>query len=145
MREVRIGDSRNDVSIIVSGRERPASTDFHDGNWLSATVSVSAGAWRGEYRANLRTEDFRSFLDEVRSLRDMPEGKAEFNPMEPWIVLQLEGDGRGRVAVTGQADDRVATGNKLSFHFDVDQTFLPSLIRDLESLLAEFPVIGEAP
>jgi len=63
--------------------------------------------------------------------------------MEPWLTLKLEGDKLGHVMVTGMADDEVAIGNKLSFRFEIDQSYLPSLIKDLRALLAEFPVVGE--
>ena len=39
----------------------------------------------------------------------------------------------------------IAIGNKLSFRFEIDQSYLPQLIGELQALLAEFPVVGESP
>ncbi|MFL5797041.1 MAG: hypothetical protein ACJ77A_03795 [Actinomycetota bacterium] len=62
--------------------------------------------------------------------------------MEPWVNLRLQGDGLGQVSVSGTADDKVSTGNKLQFRFELDQTWLPKIIEDLEALMREFPVVG---
>jgi hypothetical protein len=140
---VKIGGSAGCVTVDVLGREHPTATDYDDGNWLLSQVSVEAGAWNGRFRASLRAEEFGSFLRGVRLLYDSLEGTAEFVPMEPWLILKLEGDRLGHVAVSGVADDEVATGNKLSLHFEIDQSYLPSVIRELEAVLAEFPVVGE--
>src|SRR5262245_25555680 len=114
MKEVRIGrDQGERVTITVLGREHPNLTDWEDGNWLVCGVKVEAGAWSGSHRASLRSEEFERFLSALRELSRTLRGTAEFSPMEPWIRLQLRGDGLGHVDVSGVADDDVAIGNKL--------------------------------
>ena len=133
---------RERVVITVLGREHPSAQDFDDGNWLVARVAVAAGAWSGECRASLRSEEFAALLAGVRELERTLRGEAAFAPLEPWLTLRLEGDGLGHVTVSGRADDDVAIGNKLHFHFELDQTYLGPLIKDLEAVMTEYPVIG---
>jgi hypothetical protein len=121
----------------------PTATDAHDGNWLKARVTVSAGAWAGSFEANLRAEEFEVFREQCESLQKTLKGTAAFNPLEPWFRLRLTGDGKGHIELTGDAIDRVGTGNQLRFAFrDLDQTFLPPLIDQLREVERNYPVVG---
>jgi hypothetical protein len=124
-------------------RERPDSTDYWDGNWLSVEISIQSGAFRGKYQANLRSDEFATLLGGLVELSDNLAGEAALQSMEDWIRVQLVGDGRGLFQVTGYARDMAGTGNRLTFEFEIDQTELAPIVRDLEAILSEFPVRGE--
>ena len=130
------------VRIRPVCRERPNSTDYWDGNWLDVEVAIQSGTFRGNYRANLRTDELASLLEGLVGLSDNLSGEAALQSMEQWIRLQLAGDGKGHFHVSGDVRDQSGTGNRLTFEFEIDQTELAPIVRDLEAILSEFPVKG---
>jgi hypothetical protein len=65
--------------------------------------------------------------------------------MEEWLVIHVEGDGRGHFTAKCEARDTPGRGNKLTFELAFDQTELPSMLRELDELTTRFPVRGTAP
>ena len=96
---------------------------------------------QGNFRADLRSEEFQSFLEETQGLQQALEGTAQFTTMEEQVALTLAADGKGHVRVSGEARHEPGSGNRLQFEFALDRTALPSICRSLEQLLAAFPVM----
>ena len=143
--ELVIGDENGQHLVVRAlSRNHPDLFDYWDGNWVACEVEIAAGGFRGAFRADLRSEEFRTFLDEVEALTRTLEGAAAFSTMERQIALSLVGDGRGHVRVQGDAADTPVRDNRLQFSFDIDQTYLPAICRSLEIILAAFPVVGTA-
>jgi hypothetical protein len=141
--EILIGDADGQrVLIQPQGRQHPGLFDYWDGNWIVCEIHVSAGGFRGGFRASLRSEEFQAFLAEVETLRHTLEGTAAFSTMEGQLAVLLAGDGQGHVRVTGEALDEPGIGNRLHFEFEIDQTYLPQISTGLEHLLTVFPVTG---
>lgn len=134
------GDKRDYVTIRVNSRSN--APDYWDGNWMVCIVEVHAGGFRGQFEANLRTDEFERFHNEVKPLYDKLTGKAAFRAMEEQLVLELEGDGRGHIHIRGQACDMAGTGNTLNFKLDIDQTQLFGTMAQVGELLNRFPVRG---
>jgi hypothetical protein len=141
--EVLIGDSDAEhVLIRPLFRSQPGLFDDRDENWIDCELQIVAGCFRGGFRADLRSEEFHTFLEEVEDLSRTLDGTASFTTMEGQIALSLTGDGKGHVRVKGEAIDAAAVGNRLQFVFDIDQTHLPPISESLGHLLAAFPVTG---
>jgi hypothetical protein len=141
--EILIGDSSaQHVLIRPLFRSQPGLFDDRDGNWIDCELEIVAGCFRGGFRADLRSEEFQTFLDEVEGVSRTLDGTASFTTMEGQIALSLTGDGKGHVRVTGDAIDAAGIGNRLQFVFDIDQTYLPPVCESLGHLLAAFPVTG---
>ena len=133
------------LSLQPLRRERPEATDYWDGNWVETTVVVAAGAFRGEFRAALRVEDFARFRDEVRVLYESLAGHARFGTMEEWIAVEIEGDGKGLLRAECSVLDEPGIGNRLTFTLSLDQTDLPEMLRSLDAICGAFPAIGAPP
>jgi hypothetical protein len=141
--DILIGDPDGQrVLIQPQGRQHPGLFDYWDGNWIVCDIQLHAGGFRGGFQASLRSEEFEAFLAELRVLADTPEGTAAFSAVEGQLALTLAGDGRGRVRVTGEAQDEAGIGNRLHFEFEIDQTSLPRINEGLMHLLRAFPVTG---
>jgi hypothetical protein len=136
------GESSEFIELIVDRREHPDATDYWDGNWLSCDVTIAAGSFRGTVRGSLRSEDFRSLLEQIARLHERLSGSAEVRAMEEWLVLTLRGDGKGHIEAGGRVCDNVADGNSLCFRFVLDQSFLPAVIQQLTEACRAFPVVG---
>jgi hypothetical protein len=122
---VVIGSPRGEhVSIRATRREFPDARDYWDGNWIYADVEIRVGAFRGEYEALLRTDEFARFHDALIPLYENLTGVAELVSMEDWIRPRLVGDGKGHIQVSGDARDAAGNGNRLTFELELDQTEL---------------------
>jgi hypothetical protein len=126
----------------------PNANDYWDGNWVESEIELDIRPWRATYKANLRTEEFSRFHDQVREMYDGARKEATFEPMEPWLSLALELDTLGHIAIKGDAGPegfgKIFGQVRLNFHLtgDMDQTDLPPLIAKLDELAREFPTKG---
>jgi hypothetical protein len=111
-----------------------------DDNWLRAEIQVVAGGFRGKATAAFITSELSEFLSELRPLFETLEGKAEFSTIEEQLKLQLVGDGKGHIELTGEIADQPGIGNRLLFTFEFDQSQLGASIRELELVTSQFPV-----
>ena len=134
------GTEHNRVEIKVDGYEREPAGDYYDDNWLMARVRIAVGAFQGAFRASFQAHDFSGFLVELETVYATLKGVAEFRPLEEQLVIKAIGDGRGHIAIAGQALDSDMAANRLVFNFEIDQTDLALTIRQLKQLTAAFPV-----
>ena len=130
--QFHIGGSENeyaDVEVVGSNSD----------GWLPSRIEVSAGAFRGGFPSDLDCWAFERFAREVRELYKTLKGTATFSTYEGQLELSLVGDGLGHVEVKAQAMDYAGTGNKLAFRLHLDQTELPTLMKDLDAIVATYP------
>jgi hypothetical protein len=140
--EILVGDrGASRVLIQVHGRIDASSLDYWGGNWLESTIEVAAGAFVGSFEAKLHAGDFDRFHERVRALYEALDGVADFDTVEDRLEVRLTGDGRGRIVVEGAARD-LSRRNELKFGFEIDQTYLPTIVRSVEDVLTRYPVMG---
>jgi len=143
--ELMIGDENGQhVVVRALSRRHPGLFDYWDGNWVACEVEIVTSGFRGTFPADLRSEEFRAFLEEVEGLSRTLDGAASFSTMERQIAFSLAGDRRGHVRVHGEACDAPGSDNRLHFSFHIDQTYLPQIHRSLQVILAAFPVVEAA-
>jgi hypothetical protein len=128
------------IEVEVLGYERAPVGEFWDDNWLRAEIQVAAGGFRGHATAEFITSELSKFLSELRPLFETLKGKAEFSTIEEQLKLQLVGDGKGHIALTGEIADQPGIGNRLLFAFEFDQSQLGASIHELEQVTSRFPV-----
>jgi len=116
--------------------------DYEDGNWIDCEIEVQAGGFRGTFRADLRSEEFHGFLEQVEGLTRTSDATARFSTMEGQLAFTLTAEGSDALRISGEAIDVAGIGNRLQFAFDLDQTVVPDICQALENLLAAFPVVG---
>jgi hypothetical protein len=143
--EILIGDTGGQYVLIRAlSRSQPDLFELRDGDWIDCEVALTVGGFNGSFRADLRSEEFRSFLEEAQALAQAPDGSASFTTMEGQVAISLTGDDQGRLRVSGEAIDEAGAGNRLQFAFVIDQAYLSSIIEALENLLIAYPVAGTA-
>jgi hypothetical protein len=120
----------------------PGATDHWDGNWLLTPVEVQVGDFRGQISSALRTSELAAFRSQLVTLYETLKGEAKLDSIEDWLTMTLEGDGAGHVSVSGAIRDQPGVGNTLQFTFSLDQTYLPSILDQLEEIDREFPILG---
>ena len=112
--------------------------DNKDG-WFSGAVTISVGAFRGEFTADFNSWAFSDFLSQLENVYSSVSGTAIFTTYEKQLELSLNCDFSGHIQVFGEARDVAGTGNKLNFQLTIDQTYLPKIISNLQSALKEYP------
>ena len=134
MASFKLGTDAGD-HLIVEIDGRPDERD----DWVSATISVHAGAFSASIVATLVTCDFPQFRRQLETLYKTLSGSANFDTIERQLQIECVGNERGGIAINGTVQDRVGDGNVLRFRFDIDQSYLPKLIAELEDIESEFP------
>jgi hypothetical protein len=110
-----------------------------DEGWIHVRVEIMVGAFSGAFRATFDTGAFVRFAAELRVLYGALRSVATFSTLEGQLELIFEGDGRGHVEVRGEAVDVAGTGNRLGFRLRIDQTYVPRILQDVETVLAKYP------
>jgi hypothetical protein len=129
--QVCIGsDTGNHITIRVVG----ALNCSEEYGFFSAEIDIQAGFWRGAYPATFQLGDFQRLRKQLQVMYDWQDNTAEFTTMEGWLALKLTLDHLGHVRLEGIATDYPGTGNTLTFHIDIDQSYLPRIIADLASM-----------
>ena len=125
-KEILIGNRGSDYVAI-----RPSRYDRED--WLASEVEIKCGGWSGSLKASFMKGELGRLADELRLLEQCLSGAAEFKPLESYIQLGFSGDGKGHIHVRGKAYSSLSLETQLSFAFEIDQTYLKSII---DALLA---------
>ena len=107
--------------------------------WISGQVKVQVGGFEGEFPADFNSWAFSDFRNQLGRLYELLSGTAIFTSYEKQLELRLDGNGRGQIALRGEAMDYAGTGNKLAFRLDIDQTHLPQILKDLDAALELYP------
>jgi hypothetical protein len=139
MSEIIIGKEKQYVKITVAGKTYPGSSDRWDGGWLNSNIDLSLGCFKGSFNANLRVDEFERFLKDLRNLDKTLKGKAAYQSIEEWLIIDIENaDSLGNFNVRVTAKDSLGGHNKITGLVVIDQTFFRSIIKAIEAMLANF-------
>jgi hypothetical protein len=133
------------IEIVARAASEFGPLDFWENNWLRCLVEVRAGGLRGNVECHLLTEDFVRLRDIVRDLHDWSENFLEFGTLEGWLTIAFTLDEKGGITLLGDLVDRPTDGNRLRFHLTLDQSYLPSILSDLDRAIKSYPVVGIPP
>ena len=99
--------------------------------YYQTSIEVWAGTFSGSRFDNLAQLNF-NFLSELRALYKTLAGSAALQGLEGFELV-LTGNGRGQIKVVAKISDWVGEGYlRMSFAFEIDQTFLPDIIKQFE-------------
>lgn len=124
-REVLIGNPESD-HVRFDDIGRPDRED-----WFEASVEVHCDGWRGKFRPAFQKADLRDFAKQLQGLMRSLAGRAELRPIEEQIILDVVGDGKGHLTVTGKAVNNFERQTSLRFSFEIDQTYLKQIVKSL--------------
>ena len=140
----RIGRNNSEyLNVQITGRSHPGSQDYWDGNWVSADIEIDAGSFRGRYGAYLRAEELKDFRDALARLYSFDSKEAKFETMEGQLIIRVTGNGLGHFVAECEALDQAGIGNRLIFSLEFDQTEIPEMLKGLDVVAREYPVIGK--
>ena len=129
------------IELTILQRSYPESTDFEDGNWLETEIKIDVPGFIGLYGANLRTDDFERFYKDLEKLRINQSSIIEFTTMEEGLYLKGILDMTGNIKWNGMA--KSSWGNScLTFLMETDYASIDDLLKQMQEVLNEYPVIG---
>jgi len=130
--------------LWVHGREFPEAEDYYDGNWLRVTAHCGAsGASVWAQGAILMVTDIARFSEGCAALLNGDSTSATLDPLEPELSLSLQAaDQLGHVrAMVEITPDHLAQAHR--FEFEIDQSYLPDIIRQCSAIVQEYPIRGQ--
>jgi hypothetical protein len=138
-----IGKDNSDfLKVEVLNYVRPDLSDYWEANWIFSRINIKAGSFSADYIAQLQTTDFREFKKGLDRLYNDLKSATQFYSLEDWLTIIISGDGLGHFKVDCKACDLPGRGNRLEFKMHIDQTEIPSLVKQLSEILDKFPVKG---
>jgi len=131
------------LQVWIHGREFPQATDADDGNWLRVTAHCGAsGASVFAAGSILQTDDILLWGQQAAQLLEKKADRAALQTLEPELSVLIDcldamGHLRLRVEIT---PDHLQQEH--AFEFEIDQSYLPGLIKQCEQVGREYPVRG---
>ncbi len=129
--------------LWIHGRELENTQDYWDANWLRVTAHYgAAGADVWVQGSILHLGERESWLQELEKMSRTMSGKADLAPMEPELDITFEMGELRHIS----AQTRITLDNQHhEFHAQIDQSYLPGLIRQIRMVLQDYPVRGKRP
>lgn len=131
--------------LWVHGLAYPEATDYDDGNWLRVTAHCAAnGASIQVHGTIVRITDVAGFGEQCSAMYARTSKSAILDPYEPELKVSLEiadtiGHIRAQVEIT---PDHLMQSHRIEF--EVDQSYLPEIIKQCMAIVQEYPVRGLA-
>lgn len=130
------------VWIKILGRAHPDCQDYWDGNWLKVEVDIKCGGLAAFFLADFRADEFAEFANHVNDMTKNRSETASFTTMEGCLELTLRSDRFGHLFVEGQGRDTPGRNSVIRFEFEIDITYLPPLLVQLDEITRTWPVLG---
>lgn len=139
----RLGSASEIVKLSVFCRSHPHANDYWDGNWIKVRLTVITAGFSGIVTGDLRTDELASFHAQLSRLHEDLSGQADLVTLEDWLTIQVHGDRQGHIICHCEIRDQPGSRNMLVCTLRFDQSYLPTTLKELASVVAAFPVIGK--
>ena len=130
------------LKVWVHGRQFPTSDDYWDGNWLRISAEYRSASSRVKTEGPIiHLGELVGLFESCERLYETLAGEAELDCMEPELNVKLKAGLSGQI----QLEVSITPDNLNEEHIfrqDIDQTYLPQIIAECGSLLAEYPIKG---
>lgn len=131
------------LQIRIHGRQFPDAYDHWDGNWLDVTAQCDdSGASVVARGPILHLCELERWRREAEKLFEALAGEAQLDCREPNLSVLLKAASLGQITIeVSITPDHLA--QKHWFQFEIDQSYLPSLIAQCRTILEAYPLRGE--
>jgi hypothetical protein len=128
------------LSIWIHQRQFPEAEDYDDGNWLIITACCEAsGATVWTKGPIIHLSEIYRLMKGCEQMSDSLSGEAQLDCMEPELDLTLKMSKSGQIKMEVEISPTHLTQSHW-FRFDIDQSYLPKLIRDCRKALDKYPI-----
>ena len=147
MHEVSIAGDGFRLVLRVAGYERPSLDSGDDANWLAGEAELTAdvgGSFRARRGVSLRTEELAAFLRALRRLVKDLDGEATLSHMEDELGCTISLH-RGTGELNAFVREHVPGVELRVEGVRTDQSYLQETAMQLDGLVSDFPIKGDAP
>jgi hypothetical protein len=137
-----IKNEDNLVKVSVLSRPYKDSDNYWDINWLICGVYIKIPGFIADFSTYIRTDELKSFYDELRKMNSELKGTASLSTMERGVFIKSHIDKFGKIEWSVETQYPEGTGAELTFEFGSDQSYLCEIINDIKSIIEEYPVIN---
>lgn len=141
MKRVNILGEDAKIEIEVLERCHPEAIGSWEGDWVKTTITVEIPGYSAFFQADLRTEEFKDFHDQLATMNSKLERTAMLMSIENAIAAKAVLNSQGSIFWEVATRFPVGEGTLLTFEFGSDQSYLTQLIKELDEVLTEFPVL----
>jgi hypothetical protein len=129
--------------LWIHGQERGDTREYwEDGNWLSVTAHCGAsGADVWAQGSILQLADLVRWLKQLEDMSRTMSGRAELAPVEPNLHIKFEMGKLGHIAMQINITPEYMSQDH-EFREEIDQSYLPALIRQIRTVLQKYPIQG---
>jgi hypothetical protein len=131
------------LQIWIHSRQFPNEEDYWDGNWLNVTAHCGtheADVWTSG--AILHAPDIARWLAALEEMDKSLSGEANLVSLEPELCVELNMKELGQISMRVEITPDHMT-QEHNFQFEIDQSYLPSLIESCRKVLAKYPTKGK--
>ncbi|MCT8341224.1 hypothetical protein MG296_14250 [Flavobacteriaceae bacterium TK19130] len=136
----KIQNGSDFLKIEILNQNFPNADLDWDKDSIRCKVSAKFGGFSGEFHADLMTFSFDNFKKELIQLNENLGQSATFKGYEGQVKIFIQGDGIGHLDLFCDLKDNVGIGNELKGELNIDQTYLPELIEQLDTITSEYKV-----
>lgn len=129
MNTVQIGSESEHVKITLG-------LPFSEEGWCEAYVEIAVPCFHGRIDVWLDAFAIESFASQLKTMYESLQGKACLEPLEGQLTLVLKAKTGGRIQLNGTAWSAATCGNKLEFELELDQSYLPKAMMQLQGVVA---------
>ena len=115
----------------------PANPKTAGYDWTKALVQIEVGGFKGAVEIYMCVSDMISFKEQLEPVYQTLQGVAEFKTIEGQLYIRIEADKLGHVQASGYLLDELASGNKLDFEIQYDQTLLWHTLAEIDEAIFE--------
>jgi len=127
------------LQIWIHGRQFPDSEDYWDGNWLNVTAHCGAsGASVFADGSIIHLPELERWHSQIVGLLASVGGEANLECMEPNLSVGLKANSLGHIAMDVSITPDHIT-QRHHFEYQIDQSYLTSLVRQLKAILETHP------
>lgn len=141
MKKLNILGSKTKIEIMILERLYPELIGSWEGDWVKAVIKVEIPGYSADFLADLRTEEFKGFREQLATMDQKLEGSASFISIENTIEAKAVMDSSGGIYWEVSTRYPISIGAVLTFDFGSDQSYLNQLVKELDEVLTEFPVL----
>lgn len=128
------------LAIWILGRPFEDSTDGWSEDFFNVTARFrSVGGLVSVTGDILRSPEIRSFKSDLEKAYKTLQGEVVLDCLEPYLHVLLKFEDLGRIEATVEITPDYLNEHH-TFQFNIDQSYLPALIRDCDRILERYPL-----
>ena len=139
--KIEITDGDSCLTIEVLKRLYPDG-DFWDRNWVGVTIRATLPGFQAAFNNEMYLSELERFYQDLQKIYTELSGSARLSACEGFLNLTVEIGHAGHLHWSVELTHSLGSGDEAHLEFTMlsDQSYLPSLLAQMEQIAEEFPV-----